>query len=332
MVVQYLIVFKDYFLDVLPFLAIGFLLSGLIHEFIPSEWVERRLGGGGIKPILYSTLVGTILPICCLGSLPVAVSLRQKGARLGPVLAFLVATPATSISALLVTYGLLGLKFTIFIFFAVIAMGLVMGLVGNTIKGKAKVLVPPAQQALDPVCGMSVEVGKAAKTEHGGETYYFCCSHCQQAFESRPEDYIGAYSRNVAHRVKHVFRYAFVDMVKEIGPELLLGLALAALVTAVAPVGEFVGAHLGGGLGYLFSLGFGLIMYICSTASVPLVHAFVSQGMNIGAGMVLLLAGPITSWGTILVLRKEFGGRTLAIYLAVVSVMSLALGYCFSLI
>ena len=332
MVVQYFIVFKDYFLDVLPFLAIGFLLSGLIHEFIPSEWVERRLGGGGVKPILYSTLVGTILPICCLGSLPVAVSLRQKGARLGPVLAFLVATPATSITALLVTYGLLGLNFTIFIFFAVIAMGLVVGLVGNKVEGKAKVLVTPAQQALDPVCGMNVEVGKAAKTEYGGETYYFCCSHCQQAFEDSPEEYIGAYSRNVAHRVKHVFRYAFVDMVKEIGPELLLGLALAALVAAVAPVGEFVGAHFGGGLGYLFSLGFGLIMYICSTASVPLVHAFVSQGMNIGAGMLLLLVGPITSWGTMLVLRKEFGGKILAIYLAVISVMSLALGYCFSLI
>jgi uncharacterized membrane protein YraQ (UPF0718 family) len=30
-----------------------------------------------------------------------------------------------------------------------------------------------------------------------------------------------------------------------------------------------------------------------------------SQGMNIGAGMVLLLVGPITSWGTILVMRKE---------------------------
>jgi uncharacterized membrane protein YraQ (UPF0718 family) len=330
LIVQYFIVFKDYLIEVLPFLAIGFLLSGLINEFVPSEWVERRLGGSGIKPILYSTLIGTILPICCLGSLPVAVSLRQKGARLGPVLAFLVATPATSITALLVTYGLLGLKFTVFIFFAVIAMGLVMGLVGNKVGGKAKVIVSPAQQALDPVCGMSVEVEKAAKTEYGGETYYFCCSHCQQAFESSPEKYMGG-SRNIAHRVKHVFRYAFVDMVKEIGPELLLGLALAALVAAVAPVGEFVGAHFSGGLGYLFSLGFGLIMYICSTASVPLVHAFVSQGMNIGAGMVLLLVGPITSWGTILVLRKEFGGKILAIYLAVVSVISLALGYCFSL-
>jgi len=105
--VQYLVVFKDYLIEVLPILAIGFFLSGLIHEFVPSEWMERRLGGGGIKPILYSTLAGIILPICCFGSLPVAVSLHQKGARLGPVLAFLVATPATSVTSLLVTYGFL---------------------------------------------------------------------------------------------------------------------------------------------------------------------------------------------------------------------------------
>ncbi len=73
-------------------------------------------------------------------------------------------------------------------------------------------------------------------------------------------------------------------------------------------------------------------MYICSTASVPLVHAFVSQGMNIGAGMVLLLVGPITSWGTILVLRKEFGGKTLLAYLMVIAIMALGLGWCFSMI
>lgn len=149
MVVQYFIVFKDYLIEVLPFLAIGFLLSGLIHEFIPSKWVERHLGGEGIKPLLYATLAGTVLPICCFGALPVAVTLHWKGARLGSVLAFLVATPATSVTSLLVSYGLLGAKFVIFEFFAVITMGLVMGLVGNAAKSKAKVVVPPAQQALD---------------------------------------------------------------------------------------------------------------------------------------------------------------------------------------
>ena len=332
MVVQFFIVLKDYLLEVLPFLAIGFFLSGLIHEFVPTGLVERHLGGRGIKPLLYATIAGTILPICCIGSLPVAVSLHQKGARLGPMLAFLVATPATSITALLVCYGLLGLKFTIFIFFAAIVMGLVMGVIGNQLKVTPRGLAgQDSCKATDPVCGMNVDIGKASRTTYRGETYYFCCPHCQQKFEAKPEEYLGA-SRNIPLRLKHVFKYAFVDMVKEIGPELLLGLALAALVAAIAPIGQFVGDYFSGGLGYLFSLVFGLMMYICSTASVPLVHAFLSQGMNVGAGMVLLLAGPVTSWGTILVLRKEFGGKTLAFYLVVISTLALLLGWSFSMI
>ncbi|MFC1992723.1 permease [Chloroflexota bacterium] len=333
MAIQFLIVLKDYLIEVLPFLAVGFFLSGLIKEFVPAGWVDRHLGGKGIKPLLYSTFVGTALPICCIGSLPVAVSLHQKGARLGPVLAFLVATPATSVTALLVSYGLLGIKFTAFIFFAVIVLGLIMGFIGNFIKVEPKALDCQVNQlATDPVCGMNVEVEKAVKTEYKGVVHYFCCSHCQQAFETNPEEYLEATSRNIVHRLKHVFKYGFVDMVKEIGPEVALGLVLAALVTAITPVGKFVGEYFGGGLAYPFSLVFGLMMYICSTASVPLVHAFISQGMNIGAGMVLLIVGPVTSWGTILVLRKEFGGKTLLIYLVVISVMALASGYLFSII
>ena len=93
-VAQFVLVLKDYLIEVLPFLAVGFFLSGLIHEFAPAGWVERHLGGKGIKPILYSTIIGTTLPIRCIGSLPVAVSLREKGARLGPVLAFQITTPS----------------------------------------------------------------------------------------------------------------------------------------------------------------------------------------------------------------------------------------------
>ncbi len=331
MITQFFIVFKDYLIEVLPFLALGFALSGLIHEFVPAGWIERHLGGKGVKPLLYSTFVGTTLPICCCGALPVAVSLHQKGARMGPVLAFLVAAPATSITALLVSYALLGIKFTVFIFFAVIVMALTTGLVGNLIKAGPKTFGSQNEQLIiDPVCGTNVERGGATKTEYEGEIYYFCCPHCQQAFEGGPQEYLGTSSRNIAHRLKHAFKYSFVDMVKDIGPELLLGLGLAALVVTVTPIGKFVGDHFGGGLGYLFSLSFGLVMYICSTASVPLVDAFISQGMNVGAAMVLLIVGPVTSWGAILVLRKEFGGKTLLTYLVVICITALALGYFFS--
>jgi len=320
MFIEFLVVFKGYLIEVLPFLIIGFLLSGLIHEFIPARLVERHLGGKGIKPILYSTLAGTILPICCIGSLPIALSLHKKGARLGPVLAFLVATPATSITALLVCYGLLGLKFTIFIFFAVVLMGLLMGIVGNLIK-----FIPPRSSAnlnccqekeltIDSICGIDLDMNmsKGLETEHQIDAK--------------------SYLKDIKERLGFALKYAFFNMFRDIGFEIFLGLTLAALISVITPVGEFVGYHFRGGLGYLFSLVFGLAMYICSTASVPLVHAFISQGMNIGAGMVLLIAGPITSWGTLLVLRKSFGGKTLILYLTIVSILALSFGYFFYLI
>jgi Cu+-exporting ATPase len=44
----------------------------------------------------------------------------------------------------------------------------------------------------DPVCGMDVEVATAAgRTEHKGQTYYFCGSMCKEKFDLSPEQYLG---------------------------------------------------------------------------------------------------------------------------------------------
>ncbi|MGD9953729.1 MAG: heavy metal translocating P-type ATPase, partial [Burkholderiales bacterium] len=46
--------------------------------------------------------------------------------------------------------------------------------------------------AKDPVCGMQVELAKAAGTlEHGGATYYFCSRHCLESFRKDPARYVG---------------------------------------------------------------------------------------------------------------------------------------------
>jgi xanthine dehydrogenase accessory factor len=51
----------------------------------------------------------------------------------------------------------------------------------------------PGAQAVDPVCGMTVETrGAEHTTLYRGETYYFCCAGCQHAFEKAPEDYLPA--------------------------------------------------------------------------------------------------------------------------------------------
>jgi Cu+-exporting ATPase len=44
----------------------------------------------------------------------------------------------------------------------------------------------------DPVCGMDVEPATAAgKSEHNGQTYYFCSLGCKKAFDKEPEKYLG---------------------------------------------------------------------------------------------------------------------------------------------
>jgi P-type Cu+ transporter len=45
----------------------------------------------------------------------------------------------------------------------------------------------------DPVCGMSVDPGKAAgKVEHAGKTYYFCSPRCTERFRIEPEKFLAA--------------------------------------------------------------------------------------------------------------------------------------------
>jgi len=333
-----------YFWEVLPSLAIGFLISGFIHEFISTKFVEKYLGRAGFLPLVYSTLAGTLLPICCMGSLPVAISLHRKGAKFGAVLAFLIATPATSISALIVSYSLLGIKFTTYIFFAVILIGLAIGALANLMKIEPKSYQKMIkknecdscehhQTEIDPVCGMSVKTNSGIKTLFKGRSFYFCSERCKKKFDENPEEYTDLTIKlPVKTKIIQSLKFAFIEMPRDIGLEVLIGLVLAGLVSTISPVGEFIGNHLDGSWAYPFNLVLGLMIYVCSTASVPLVHAMVSQGMNIGAAMLFLIVGPVTSWGTILVLKKEFGIKVLAFYLLSISILALIFGILFSLV
>ena len=129
-----------------------------------------------------------------------------------------------------------------------------------------------------------------------------------------------------------VLKYAYIDLPKEIGLELFIGLILATVVATYLPIGYLIKTYLSGALGYVFSVVFGLVMYICSTASVPLIDSLMKQGMNHGAAMTLLLIGPVASYGTILVLRKEYGMKILSIFLAALITSSVLLGIGFQVL
>ncbi|HYL06189.1 MAG TPA: YHS domain-containing protein [Thermoanaerobaculia bacterium] len=48
-----------------------------------------------------------------------------------------------------------------------------------------------AARAVDPICGMTVEVAGARHTaEAGGRTWYFCCGGCRERFLAAPERFL----------------------------------------------------------------------------------------------------------------------------------------------
>src|ERR1041385_474656 len=47
------------------------------------------------------------------------------------------------------------------------------------------------QTAVDPVCGMNVEIATATPTyEHEGKKYYFCSEKCKELFSQNPQQYL----------------------------------------------------------------------------------------------------------------------------------------------
>src|SRR5277367_755758 len=45
----------------------------------------------------------------------------------------------------------------------------------------------------DPVCGMTVDPGRAkSRVEHAGRTYFFCCEGCAKKFSAEPVKYLNA--------------------------------------------------------------------------------------------------------------------------------------------
>jgi YHS domain-containing protein len=65
-----------------------------------------------------------------------------------------------------------------------------VALIGLTVRGGA----------IDPVCGMSVDKGKALRLERDGQIYYFCSEHCRSAFASGDEQvHDGAHAHHHDH-------------------------------------------------------------------------------------------------------------------------------------
>lgn len=99
--------------EMTPYLLFGFLIAGILHEFVPRKIYADKLSGNNFRSVFWAAMFGIPLPLCSCGVIPTAASIRREGASKGATVSFLIATPQTGVDSILATASLLGIPFAI---------------------------------------------------------------------------------------------------------------------------------------------------------------------------------------------------------------------------
>jgi len=278
------------------FVLLGFLVAGLLHEFLPTATILRHLGAERPRSVVLAALFGAPIPLCSCGVLPAAAALRRKGASRSALMAFLISTPETGVDSVSLTYALLGPLMAVVRPLVAIATAIAAGLLGLLVKD-------------DPEAPPGAELVAVHDHEHpAGDKL------------PAPGSFLG--------RLRAAVAYGFGPLLDEIAFWLVVGFALTGLLAALLP-NDFFGSVLGFDRGLVPMLAMAaasIPLYLCASASTPIAAALIAKGLSPGAGLVFLLVGPATNAATVSVARQLFGGSRLRIYLLTVLAASLAAG------
>lgn len=283
-------------LSVAPWLLLGLLAAGLVKALVPEPALRRWLGGRGIGAVSRAAVIGAPLPLCSCGVIPTALALHRGGAGRGPTTAFLIGGPGVGVDSLAITYALLG---------------------------PFMALMRPLGAAVTAITtGLLVGAVPEKKITRARQASAFGDCGCTGCGTARPMVMARA---SLPFRLRKGLTYSFIEMLDDIIVWLLLGLVIAGVVMTLVPPGAL--AEYGSGLALMLLMAVvGIPMYICATAATPIGAAMLVAGISPGTVLVFLLAGPITSFATLLVLRRELGTPALAMYLLGIVLTTVSVG------
>jgi uncharacterized membrane protein YraQ (UPF0718 family) len=143
-----------YFRKIWPALTYGILVGAAVRAAIPASTVRRWFGGRGAMPTLAGAIAGAPLMLCSCCITPVFSGLYRRGARLGPSLAVMTASPGFNLGALVLTFALLPTRIGVVRVLA--ACAIVLGLstlIGRTLEGRGaggvEACATPEQEELE---------------------------------------------------------------------------------------------------------------------------------------------------------------------------------------
>jgi len=285
-------VFLGIFIEALPYLLFGTLISGLVEVFLDRELMTRFISKRSVPAAITGALMGLIFPVCECGVIPLTRRLFHKGLPLPAGIAFLLAAPVFNPIVMFSTAAAFGwgpmLLWRVGLSLLIAVMvGLIFGMEDD-----------PAN-VLQPV-SLSMH------------------EHTYTAYENL------VFGRKIQQAL-----LICADEFFEMGRYLILGAMLAAGLQTFIPQSSLLAIGSGPIFSVIVMLALAIILSICSTVDAFVALSFVGT-FSFGSILSFLVFGPMVDIKSTLMYLQVFRRKPVAYLILIPFLSSLLAGIAFN--
>ena len=269
---------------------VGLIFIGLLNK-IPRDFIVAALGKStGLNGILRATGAGVVLDLCSHGILMVGMKLYERGASLGKVMAFLIASPWNSFSLTLILWGLIGFWWMLAFLTGSLIIAIISGVIFEYLVDRGKLPQNPHQVDLPD----GFNFWKEAKEQFQQSTF-----------------------------TKTTCKDILIDGLKGsrlILRWLLVGIILVGLIRSFVPEGNFYALFSPTLAGLGLTLFFATVIEVCSEGSVPIAADLLNQSKAPGNAFAFLMTGVSSDYTEVMVLKSSTKSWKIALFLPLVTI------------
>jgi uncharacterized protein len=276
-------------------LAVIIFAISFVRSFFPPEKTRKILSHKKefIGNILAS-LLGVVTPFCSCSAVPLFIGFIEGGVPLGVTFSFLISSPMVNEVAIVLLWGLFGWKITAIY----IGTGLLVAIVGGLVIGKLK---------------LEGWVEEYVYQIHVGEN--------QQVN-----------TQTFAERIGYA-RYNTKDILGKVWLYVLIAIGIGGFIHGYVPQ-DFLASIAGKGnwLAVPIAVLVGVPLYSNAAGVIPIVYALMSKGLTLGTVLAFMMAVTALSLPEIIILRKVLKVKLLAVFVGIMTVTIMGVGYLFNAI
>lgn len=314
-----------------PWFLISIILSVFIRVLKLDKVIRQAFSAKVGVAILVATLVGAFSPFCSCTVVPIIAGLLLSGVPLAPIMSFWIASPSMDPEIFTFSVGLIGWNLAIarlvatlllslaagYITLALTNLSSLIGVLTGLVRHREAVSVSLAPLAISPLTPMTMAGDPDTLATSSAQPV-----DSQMVKSSKKRDWRTGWRQELAESFGRII---WPDFLREVGRQswllgrwVLLAFLLEALITFYVPQEDIV-SLLGNNSPLAVPLAalIGVPLYLNNFGALPIVAGLLEQGMQPGAAIAFLIAGPVTTIPAMTAVSGTVSKRIFALYVAI---------------